>query len=555
VSEDSSADHDHSGDHLGREEHVESITANRMHMRQFAAPGSFLVFPEGDEWRALRTADGTVPFADGDGGAVVDDALAALGAGEDGGTVRVTGRGRTTLETDTTIEHTTDGTGLAIDPGVRLEYTGGDSALVLAGDGIGFEFFRIDAPDARAVIRDLGLTNAAVRGTYIEGGTESLWLSDADYQLHRAPSTAGTTMVHFGWGIPGGRYGIKLTSAPDARFAGYRFRTPVLFGGSEITVVFGDRSDADSVNDCVFYGDVDAGFGGHTLVEVNDSHNAVYLKDFIPTARGEVAVAPEATDTTVLPLTVRGMELERTNVATTDLSKFDQFKGEVMRFEYLPDSLAGYAVERRGSGAIKLSSGHVAQDTGKQPDSWASVHRRVSNDANRLRFDNAATFQTNVRLHDNTNQEAWLLWGSRDGPGVGWHVRDDVLQGWVHDGSTASTVPLRTGFEPGAAWNLTAFYSPPSVYYAVAETTVARSDDGPRRGQSDAVSSVGGEVTVAASAPAELDGHLSVERTGNATGPAANQVMSISLTNNGPEAKRLQWSTWRNHVYSEFFTT
>lgn len=549
------SDGDHSGDHLGRDAPVESITVNQLTVREFAAPGSYLVVPEGNRWHGLRTADGTVEFVDEDGGVVVNEALSAIGTTGGAGSVRVTGRGQTTLSTDTSIHHTSDGTRLAFDPGVTLEYTGGDEAIVIAGDGLELAFFRISASDARTVIRDLGLTNAAVRGTYLEGGSESLWLSDADNQVHRPTSPAGVTVVHLGWGIPGGRHGIKLTSGTDARFTGYRFRTPVLFGGSEITLVFGDRSDADSVNDCVFMGDIDAGFGGHTLVEVNDSHNAVYLKDFIPTGEGEVYVAPEATDTFVLPATVRGMQLERTNLATTDMSKFDQFKGEVMRFEYLPDSLDGYSLDRRGSGAIDLASGHVEHATGEQPGSVASLHRRVSNDANRLRFDNAATVQTNVRLGDNDGQEAWLVWGSREGPGVGWHVEDDRLEGWVHDGEDEEAVPLRTGFEPGTAWNLTAFYNPGSIYFSVEETTTVRNDGGPSRSRSDAVSSVGADVTVRTPGEADVDGHLSVERTGNATGPVANQVMSIELTNTVPDVKQLQWSVWRSHVYSEFYTT
>lgn len=64
--------------------------------------------------------------------------------------------------------------------------------------------------------------------------------------------------------------------------------------------------------------------------------------------------------------------------------------------------------------------------------------------------------------------------GDREGPGVGWHVVDGVLEGFVHDGSAVTTVPLRVGFDAGVSWNLTALYNKEEgVQYWVQETETA----------------------------------------------------------------------------------
>lgn len=548
-----SDDHDHSGDHLGDETPVESINVNTVTIHDFDTRASYLVYPDGDTWFALRTADQTIVDQDADGIKVVNRAVAALGEQSNGvggsGVVRVTAPEEDfLLKSPTPIELTTDGVSLVMEPRFRH---GGDvsEAVLVAGDNIRFEFTVIESGATDYGFRDLGLSNSTIRGHLLIGPDRGLWYGDADNQVHPTPPDAGYTHVEVEWAhTRQGPFGIKLTSAPDARFANYRFKLPILFPG-DTGVVFGDRSEAQSVHDNVFIGDIDAASGGsERLVEINDRRNAVYLKDFTPgSASEDVVIRPSAGESTVLPLTARSwptaLRVRREAKAATDFSKFDPFRAEIVRYDLFPDSLDGYAVEGRGTGSVALRSGHVEQSTGTEAGSWSTVRRRVAANYGRLSFGHFGFLQTNVQVADNADQEAWLVWGDREGPGVGWHVIDDRLEGYVHDGDVTHTVPLRTGFDPGESWNLAAFYNPSAgVQYYVGKTATGETS----------TLGTGGNLelsAVATFAPPSVAVEATIEATPAEGSGTEVQVMAIDLTNDALADKSVRWSTWRNYQY------
>lgn len=550
-------DHDHSGDQLGGQASVESITTNAVTMRQADLPATYLVFPEGDRWLGMRTATQDVEFADEDGVKVVNAALKRLGEtapdAEQKGLVRVTAPDSDyQLESWTKIEHTTDGTGLIIEPNfwMRADDT---EAITIGGDGLYLEFSMIRNWGTLG-FRDLGLSNSLVRGNLLFGGDEGIWLGDAENHQNPTPNDAGYTYVHIDWarktGVP---YGIKMESGPDVRFANYRWRFPLLFGG-DTAVIFGDRSEHDSVNNNIFYGDIDAASSGSdAMAEINDSHNGLYLKDYTP-ASGEqdIVIRPSAEDCFVLPIIVaafatNSLQVQRQSITATDLSKFDPHKAEVVSFDLFPDSLAGYETVRDGNAYVRLHTGFVQQGTGDESDGWANLRRRVTADYDRLSFGQHGVLQTSIQVSDNADQRAWLLWGDREGPGVGWHIEDDELLGWVHDGEAATTVPLRTGFDPWTAWNLTAFYNPPTgIQYVVEETATEEAQ--PLSDHRDV--QVEGEVTIGTSEPIDADASLSVTPTDEKS--TAFQIMAVDLTNTAASDKEIRWTMWRNHHYPDF---
>lgn len=551
-------DHDHSGDRLGEEAPVESITVNTVSIRDFNAPNSYIVYEADGTWFALRTSDQTVEFADADAVVVINSALEQLGewddtAGGTRGTVRVTADIDTssyTITSENTIEHTTDGTELLFDKGVELSYEGNDEAVLLAGDNLGFEFDYVRS-EGEYVVRDLGMSNSTVRGGTMVGGEKALWLSDAANQVHVPPRDAGRTQITIPWAVPGGAWAIKMTSAPDASFAEYRFVGPIIVDGGQGGIVVGDESDAQTVNHNMFYVDVDAWNSNGRRFIVNDSHNIIYLKDYVPGSLTEpdVEIHPSAEDTTVVPDCVRGwpsgLVTQREAVTATDMSKFDPFRPEVLGYNIFPDSLSAYETVERKGGSVDLYSGYVEQRTGDEVGGWANVRRHVSQNYGRLGFNiNRGVLQTNIWLSDNAGQEAWLLWGDREGPGVGWHVVDDVLEGFVHDGTDITTAPLRTGFDAGVSWNLTAFYNKEEgVQYWVQETDTAKLEsDEPSASQPPVEASFDTRENVPV-------GNLSFSVPDDDDTVAAHQVVAIDLTTTESAEKAIRWSNWRNHQY------
>jgi hypothetical protein len=554
-------DHDHSGDRLGEAAPVESITANSVSIRDFDAPNSYVVYEADGTWFALRTSDQTVEFADADAVTVINSALDRLGeldatAGGARGTVRVTANVDTpsiTVESSNTIEHTTDGTELVFEKGVEFSYTGDDEAVILAGDDLGFQFYFLTSEGDYAV-RDLGMSNSTVRGGTLRGAKEVLWLSDAANQVHVPSADAGRTRITIPWAVPDSKWSIELTSAPDASFTDYRFVGPIIVDGNEGGIIVGDESDAQTVNHNMFYVDVDAWNSSGRRFIVNDSHNVVYLKDYVPGSLTEpdVEIRPSAADTTVVPDCVRGwpaaLVTQREAVTATDMSTFDPFRPEVLAYDVFPDSLAAYETVEREGGSVDLYSGYVEQRTGDEADGWANVRRHVSQNYGRLGFNiNRGVLQTNVWLSDAAGQEAWLLWGDREGPGVGWHVVDDVLEGFVHDGTEITTVPLRTGFDAGVSWNLTALYNKEEgVQYWIQETDTAHVESGePSESQSVVDASFDTDENI----PVE---NLSFSVPDDDETVAAHQVVAIDLTTTEPAEKTIRWSNWRNYQYPLF---
>lgn len=565
----SDSEHDHSGDRLGVDAPVESIRVNSVTIDRLVSPSSYLVYRRDGRWFGLRTDTQDVAFADDDGAVVINAALAELGDAGDGpggGVVRVTsdatGSG-TTLTTDTSIRHTTDRSTLILEAGVTLRYTGDAEAITVAGDRIGLDFAEVRSSGDYG-IRDLGLSNASIRAGAMVGSADTLWFSDAVNQVHVPPADSGATDIFISWGVPAGDFSIRMTSAPDARFTDYRFITPILFGPlgvltdtppeEQAAVVLGDESDAQSVHHTLFYGDLDGGGGPRVIV--NDSHNTVFLKDYIPGAGsdGDVIVRPSAEDTCVYPVCVRGhpsaLVVQREALRTTDLTKFDKFRPEIMSFDLMPDSLDAFERIERDGGTVDLYSGYVEQRTGDDPGSWANLRRHVSQNYGRLLFSNSwVVLQTNLWVSDNADQEAWLLWGDREGPGVGWHIVDDVLEGIVQNGDETHTVPLRTGFEAGTSWNLTTLYNlHVNVHYYVNETQTGdistTAPDEPVRARADATyDTLGGD---------ESAGSLSIQFPEDDDPTVVHQVMSMDLTNTGAGEKAMRWSNWRNYQYPRF---
>lgn len=271
---------------------VESIDVNSVSIRNLTAPSSYVVYTDGEKWYGLRTASQDAEFEDADGVAVVNDALARsaeLGGTQGAGLVRVTAEaGGGPLESATTLEHVHDGTGLLLEAGVTFRYTGEDQAVVLGGESVYFEFDTVAAPNATHGIVDVGLRNGFVEGDEVRGPSESLWLSDAENRLPVAAEGPSGTWIH----VPrlnctdGTDRGIVLTSATDSLIDGYVWEVTVI-GPSEAGIAVGDRAEADSVRNNVFYAGVKGVPNDATrLIEINDSRNGVYLERYTPATGG-----------------------------------------------------------------------------------------------------------------------------------------------------------------------------------------------------------------------------------------------------------------------------
>lgn len=517
-------DHDHSGDHLGSDEPVESINVESVTIRDFESPSSIIVYEDGDQWRAFRTADQEIIFEDKDGVEVVNSALDELASqggtpGKDG-VVRVTADvGGTVLESNKTIDHTRDGTTLSIEPGVTFRYTGPKEAVVLAGEGVTLEFDTIEAPNADYGIVDFGLRDADVEGNTLAGAGESLWLSDADNRLAEMQGPSGTSVDILRMDcVQGAKRGVTLTSAPDTSIDGYTWNVTIV-GPTETGVSIGDESAADTVNNQVFYASVKGGENDATsLVEINDSYNSVFLETSTPATGGDwdVVISDSVEDSFLLPLTQRDtLRVKREALVTADFSRYDVFRHEVMELDLDPDSLNGYRELQSGSSYTELDRDGVVHVANGDSGNWANVSKQMDYNFGQLSFQNSATLQTRVEMGTNQGQRGWLVWGDREGPAVGWYVEDDVLYGFVHDSESATTVTLVDGFEEGDAWRLSAFYNPPTdVHYYV--------DD-------------------------ELAGVVS---QGLPTGDThAHRVFNADFTNTTSGEKRLRWREWRNHQY------
>lgn len=554
-------DHDHSGDQLGVEAPVESIDVEEVTIRDFAIPNSYIVSKDDGSWHAFQTADQDREYSSADGAEVINWALEAVG---DAGSVLVTAdAGGNVIESSTSIVHTGDGTELVLEPGITYRYTGAEQAVILAGDGISFEFARIEAPDATYGIVDLGIRNATVEGRTLEGGGESLWLSDAGNRVVSGPGPSGSHVRILQLDCSDGAdRGITLRSAVDGNVDGYTWEVAVVHP-SETGILVGDDSAADAVHNQTFYASVKGEASDATsLIEINDSRNGVFLETHTPATGGDwdVVIRHSVEDAFFLPLTGRdSIRVKREAYVAADFSKFDPFRHEVMELDLEPESLAGYEEIEAGTGETSLAKGLVVHDTGDEAGSWANVRKRMNFNFGRLRFDNPASLQTHVELADNDDQEAWLLWGDRDGPAVGWYVEDDVLYGYVHEGggddggdggrgnpdrgdggesgfvwgggndnradqgrgnapggeTGGSTVALVEGFDPGTSWKLTAFYNPPTdVHFYVGDRHAGT-----------------------------IDGTLPSDA------PGAYRILTIDLINSGPGSKRLRWSEWKNHQY------
>lgn len=517
-------EHDHSGDHLGQNEPVESINVETVTVRDFELPSSIIVYEDGGRWRAFRTADQDVIFTDKDGVEVINHALDELesqdGTHEKDGVVQVTaGVGGTVLESNKTITHTRDGTTLSIEPGVTFRYTGPKEAVVLAGEGISFAFDSIEAPKADYGIVDLGLRNADIEGNTLAGAGESLWLSDADNRLTAMQGPSGTSIEILRLDCAqGATRGVTLTSAPGTSIDGYTW-TVTIVGPAETGIVIGDESAADTVNNQVFYASVKGQENDATsLVEINDSYNSVFLETSTPATGGDwdVVISESVEDSFLLPLTQRdSLRVKREALVSADFSKYDIFRHEVMELDIDPDSLNGFRELQTDSGYTSLDKDAVVHEVSGDPGNWANVTKLMDYNFGRLSFGNSATLQTRLEMQTAQGQRGWLLWGDRGGPAVGWFVEDDVVYAFVHDSESATTVPLVDGFDPGDAWYLSAFYNPPTdVHFYV--------DD-------------------------ELAGVVS---EGLPTGDThAHRVLNADFTNTTSGERRLQWTEWRNHQY------
>jgi hypothetical protein len=515
----SGQDHDHSGDRLGEDTPVESIDVEEVTIRDFAISHSFVVYEDGGRWHAFRTADQAVVSSDADGAEVINRALDQVGGA---GSVLVTANaGGSIIESETPILHTTDGTALKLEPGVTFRYTGSEQAVILAGDGISFEFARIEARNASYGIVDLGLRNATVDGQTLASSGETVWLSDAEDRVAAGPGPSGTHVRILQVDCSAGAdRGITLTSAAGGSIEGYRWEVAVIHP-EETGILVGDDSAADTVHNQTFYASVKGRASqAASLVEVNDSRNGVFLETHTPATGGDwdVVIRESVEDALVLPLTGRDtIRVKREAYGATDFSKFDQFRHEVMELELDPESLAGYEEIEAETGETSLAEGLVVHETGEERGSWANVRKRMDFNFGRLRFDNAATLQTHVEVAENDDQQGWLLWGDREGPGVGWYVEDDVLYGFVRDGhgDSPEMVPLVEGFGAGTSWKLTAFYNPPTdVHFYVDDRNAGSIDRG---------------------LPSDT--------------PGAHRILTVDLTNTGPGSKRLRWSVWKNHQY------
>lgn len=535
--------HNHSGDRLGEEEPVASIRARESTVEEFGMPDAYLVFEHGNGWHAMETASQDVVFTDKDGVRVINETLARLESddGIGGGTVRVTAPGGgSVIESATTLEHTADGVGLILEDGITLRYVGDSEAVLVAGEKIHFEFDRIEAGGAPYCVRDLGLENSFVEGKYLNQYGKSAWFADAENQRH-VPDETSRTYVHIDAALPEGEdsdYGIEMTSAPGARYVGYRIVLMVINAPTnEAGILLGDRSDATTVTDTHVIADIAS---SDPLCEINDGHNSFVLKAYLPGPEYDVVVRESADDAFTHALTFPITRVKRSTPSATDFTRQDAFKRDVIAFDLLPDSLEGYRLGREGSARVENKPGHVELATGKESDSRAVLEKRVPLDYGELTFDHAAVLQTSASVASNADQRIYATWGDPNGSAVGWRIVDDRLEGYVSDDGEATTLPLREGFDPGTTWSLSAFYYPDDeVCFHVEDATVARSEE--TTGSDDAYASSG--VTISTDG-----GDSATVSTGLPSGkPDAQRVLYASAQNTAASKSALRWSLWRNH--------
>lgn len=559
VSRMTETDHDHSGDRLGVDEPVESIRVNSVTIRDFDLPSSYLVFERDGTWFGLRPGPQDVDFENTDGVVVINQALDRV-AQEGVGEVRVVAdEGGTVLESSSTIDHRHHGNRLVLERGVTFDYTGTDEALRLAGNRTYLAFDVIDANGAAYCIRDLGAGPGRTVGNTLRGAAKSLWFIDSDNRTTAAGHYINVR--EFDCTAHPTPKGFKATTATDptvgGRAEGYWLDIGVIRGPTDTGISLGD-DDVDQSTVGFFL--CNAYIDGETndanrLVELNDKQHAVKLNGYTPATGGEwdVEVNTKQMDGTVWATTRRNdLRVKREVLQHADMTKFDPFGYEVLDFSQRPESLDGYETITAGSGQISLAGpdGHVEQSTGLEPLSWANVRARAVHDFGRLSFDNPAIFQTSVMIPDDVDQEAWLVWGDRDGPAVGWYVASEAINGFVHDGEESTTVPI-AGLDGSDAWSLTAFYAPPTEVLYYVEDLVTEE-------LSTSSTGVESSVTVeSAIVPPYLPGSEVVDRrfagsisTNLPSGDSgADRIMTIDLRNLIAGDKRIRWSDWKHHHY------
>jgi hypothetical protein len=553
--------HDHSGDRLGVDDPVASIRAEEVTVRDLEFRSVHLVYEDGGTWYALDTAEQDVAYSGPDGGAVVNDALS------DSGDVRVlAGAGGTTLETGTTIRHTRSDTSLVLEPGLVFEFTGRGTAVERAGNRNRFVFDVIDANGADYCIRTTGLGPGSTVGTTLRGAADSLWFVDSEDGSPLGAAGQYVDVREFDCTAHPTPYGFRSTIFYPQKTEGYWFDVGAIRGPTDAGIKMGEPDDGEPGDEqrnerTVGFFLFDAFVDGETnqarrLVEMNDSYNGVVLRGYTPATGGDwdVEVDEKVRGFTLTAVAGRGeLRVKREAVLTTDLSKFDPFGGEIIRYDLQPDALEGYETTVDGGSVVAdADGGHVEHRTGPGPESHATVTRRAP--LADLSFDHPAALETTMTVPSGTVQEAWLVWGRPEGPAVGWHVLDDLLEGYVHDGEAVSTVPLRTGVQPDDSWTVAAFYTPPTdVYFYLADRKTVTVEALATGGTGASVTADGTNVLQDGNPPGETGGdvrlagsvatNLPVGRT------AADRVLTAKLANASPGRASLRWSYWTHHHY------
>lgn len=551
-------DHDHSGDRLGETEPVESIRVNSVTVRDFDQGSTFLVFEHEGTWFAHDTDRQDVTFEGPDGVQVVNDALDEIGRF---GEVRVVAdEGGTTLESDTTLDFPHFDTRMVLERGVTFEYTGTGEAVRAGGNNSWMEFDVIDANGASYCIRDVGLGPGATVGNTLRGASESLFFLDSDdrhtaagqyFNIREFDCTAHPTPIGFN------AITATETEVEGARAEGYWLDIGVIRGPTDVGISLGTAGvDPATVGFflCNVYVDGEPN-DANQLIEVNDKQNTVKLHGYTPATGGEwdVTVTRGEIDGTVWASTRRNdLRVKREVIQHVDMSKFDPFGYEVLDVSQRPESLDGYETVTTGTGevAIEPTDGAVEHSTGLETLSWANVRRRVAHDFGRLSFDNPAILQTSVLIPDEADQEAWLVWGDRAGPAVGWYVLDDAINGYVHDGEESTTVPLG-GLDGTDAWSLTAFYAPPTDVQFYLEDLLTEEISTGSTGVQTTVTVDSDILSPYLPGSSVMDprwaGSISSNLPSGTTG--ADRVMTIDLRTLIAGDKRLRWSDWKHHHY------
>lgn len=548
-------DHDHSGDDLGVVEPVSSITVDDVSITNFDDSSTFVVFKDEENgiWKSMRTSSQTVEFEGEDGAVVINDTIDELEGIGNVASIRVVPSSytdptegweyRTTMETDTTIELVTGNVGLFLEKGILLDYTGDEAAVDLGGNQLRFEFDIIESA-GKYCIRDLGSGASYINGDILYGATDSLWFFDAE----NAVGNAAINYVNVRWFHCQFRretpYGIRMTDAEGVGNESHRFDIGSIFRPGKKGIVIGQEGVEDTHSFHTFYVDIDATQSTERLVEIHDNENGVLLEGFTPARAGDwdVEITDESKDSYVAAVGASQLlRVKRDSIEFQDKTKSDPFRHEVFEIDLLPDSLAAYEATTRAHGDISLDAGSVTLTTGQGGGSFATLQRPIPFDYANMSFTNQAALQTSLHVGDNDGQEGWIVWGEPDGQAVGWHLEDDRLEGYVSDGTGASTVPLVDDIQPGETFNLTAFYSHPTdVHYYVRPfleeelTTPAHYEEPQREGLNRVLR------------PESLG---SIDENIPAGREDANIALTIELANTRSGSRTLEWSHWRNHQY------